>query len=174
MCYPLADRYDVYEIRSFLTGLVLIRRWRLQRWKGVERIQMDIEAKGQRLSMDSLIEFRAAKCVEWEMKYATFNNQKLVDIAATNRPAKKKPSEVGAKGKRKATEDQLDWERVYRDYQNFSKPRGYRAKLPGTKAKKWPIKFEAFWNSRTDLQAFNIEVASSNMDAARKRIENRS
>ena len=108
--------------------------------------------------------------------FATIDDLRIVSVAALRWLKKKRDQlsegNTGRKSRRKRdqTEHQLDWEKVVRDYDNFSKPTGYKQKKPGG----WTAKFEALWQSREDLQAWNLNAAWENYDAARKRIDRRS
>ena len=62
------------------------------------------------------------------------------------------------------------WERVVRELEKFKKPKGFKSTEEGP----WTAKFEAFWRSRADLQAWDLGAAHQNWDSARKRIRRRS
>lgn len=78
-----------------------------------------------------------------------------------------------AKGSRRkvgASDNQKDWEKVYREYDASKKPAGFVSRRPGP----WTHKFEAFWESREDLQAWTIDAAWRQVEAGRGRIGRRS
>ena len=69
-----------------------------------------------------------------------------------------------------AAEEQRAWEKVYREYDDSVRPRGYKRKKPGS----WTVKFEAFYNDRDDLQRWTLEAAWRLINNAKKRIQRRS
>ena len=79
------------------------------------------------------------------------------------------PLPANERKKANSTEPQKDWERVFRDYESFTKPNGFVSNQDGP----WRAKFEAFWKSRRDLQAWNLPNAWKNLESARKRLSRR-
>ena len=79
----------------------------------------------------------------------------------------------GGKANRKrktpATKDHADWEKVYRDYKKSKLIGDRKAERKGD----WTRKFQAFYESREDLQSWTMEVAWKKIEAARQRIASR-
>lgn len=72
--------------------------------------------------------------------------------------------------KRPSTEEHDDWEKVYREYEKSNLTGDRKAEKKGD----WTRKFQVFYESRRDLEAWKIEIAWGNLEAARKRIARRS
>jgi hypothetical protein len=99
------------------------------------------------------------------------DNSMLSDLAKSIDRLSESVSKPKTRG-RKATqsEDGQDWRRVYREYEGYTAPKGFKPKETGD----WTNSFEAFWLSRDDLQAFTLASAWRKMEAARKQIARRS
>lgn len=74
------------------------------------------------------------------------------------------------KRKKNSTEDHADWEEVYRDYEKSNLKGDRKAAKKGDCTRK----FQAFYESRKDLQNWTMKVAWKKTEAARKRIARRS
>ena len=73
------------------------------------------------------------------------------------------------KRKKNSTEDHADWEEVYREYEKSNLKGDRKAAKKGDCTRK----FQAFYESRKDLQNWTMKVAWKKTEAARKRIARR-
>ncbi len=108
--------------------------------------------------------------------FATINDLRSVSVAALqylrHELNQRVTSARGRKSRRKRdqSDHQQDWVKVFREYETFSKPPNYKKQRSGN----WTAKFEAFWQSRQDLQAWSLKAAWEHCESARKRIDRRS